>query len=77
MTSADDEIQEVSDSTTGTSSNQDTSLDASTSSIDDPDTEATQKNKITCPICMDDEKTVSTSLKTLSCSPRLKWFMFC
>lgn len=56
----DDEIQEVSDG--NTTSTLDKSLDASTSSTDDPVVEGTKRNKITCPICWDDEETVSTSI---------------
>ena len=70
ITSTDDEIQEVANSN---ASGQNTSLETSTSSTDDPDTEPTQKNKITCPICMDDENTVSTFL-TLSVPLRGFWW---
>ena len=57
-TGADDEIQEVSDSSA--TRQQNTSLlNASTSSTEDPDSEGSPKSKITCPICMDDELTVS------------------
>lgn len=58
VTGSDDEIQEVSDKSV--TRQQNTSLlNASTSSTEDPDTEGSPKNKITCPICMDDEQTVS------------------
>jgi len=63
ITSTDDEIQEVANSN---ASGQNTSLETSTSSTDDPDTEPTQKNKITCPICMDDENTIKRRKRQLT-----------
>lgn len=64
---ADDEIQEVVDS--NTTSEQNTGLVvASTSSSDDPAAKTTER-KISCPICWDDENTVSKILTLLS--PRL------
>ena len=65
--SADDEIQEVVDSNT-TSEENTGEVVASTSSTDDPAAAKTEK-KISCPICWDDEQTVSTILTLLS--PRL------
>lgn len=59
----DDEIQEVSDG--NTTSTLDKSLDASTSSTDDPVVEGTKRNKITCPICWDDEETIKRRKRQL------------
>lgn len=61
---ADDEIQEVVDSDTTTEQNTGEVV-ASTSSSDDPAATTTEK-KISCPICWDDEQTVSTVLTLLS-----------
>lgn len=61
---ADDEIQEVVDSDT-TSEQNTGEVVASTSSSDDPAATTTEK-KISCPICWDDEHTVSTVLTLLS-----------
>ena len=60
---ADDEIQEVVDSNT-TSEQNTGEVVASTSSNDDPAATTTEK-KISCPICLDDEKTVSKILTLL------------
>ena len=65
---ADDEIQEVVDSNT-TSEQNTGEVVASTSSSDDPATTTTTERKISCPICWDDEKTVSKILTLLR--PRL------
>ena len=64
---ADDEIQEVVDSNTTSEENTGLAV-ASTSSSDDPAAPTTER-KISCPICWDDEKTVSKMLTLLS--PRL------
>ena len=55
---ADDEVQEVSDANAG--STQNLSLNPSISSTEDPNSEQTQKNKIVCPVCLDDDQTVSS-----------------
>jgi len=60
---ADDEIQEVVDSDT-TSEQNTGEVVASTSSSEDPAATTTGK-KISCPICLDDEKTVSKTLTLL------------
>ena len=64
LDNADDEIQEVVDSNTTSEQNIGVVV-ASTSSSDDPAATTTEK-KISCPICWDDEKTVSTILTLLS-----------
>jgi len=64
---ADDEIQEVVDSNTTSEQNTGVVV-ASTSNSDDPAATTTEK-KISCPICLDDEKTVSKILTLIR--PRL------
>ena len=64
---ADDEIQEVVHSNTTSEQNTGVVV-ASTSNSDDPAATTTEK-KISCPICLDDEKTVSKTLTLIR--PRL------
>ncbi|XP_068745190.1 uncharacterized protein [Montipora capricornis] len=61
---ADDEVQEVSDANAG--STQNLSLNPSISSTEDPNSEQTQKNKIVCPVCLDDDQTLKKRKRQLT-----------
>ena len=62
-----DEIQEV-DESSATSEENTSVIEASTSSSEDPAAKTPTK-KICCPICWDDEQTVSTLILTFSVLP--------